>query len=157
MQPNEQQCAIHRDRAYRLYEECRVSDAIAELAASLSQDTRDADSWRLLAEIYATAGYHEPAASYIQKCLQEDYTNMDAWVILCNIYAQIGGPFLDLALEQIELAMSFSEENPHIHYIKGSVYAQKGDNERAVEAFERALELEPNHAFARHDLQALTG
>lgn len=156
MQPHEQQAQIHRDRAYRLYEECRISDAVLELQAALRQDPRDAPSWRLLAEIYAAAGYHEPAASYIQKCLRDDHGNMDAWVILANIYAQLGGPFLELALEQIDLASEVDNDNAHIHYLKGSIYAQRGDTAKAREAFERALELDPKHTLAMQDLQAVS-
>jgi len=154
--PSQKQARIHRERAVRLAEEGKVSEAIRELAEALRQDTREAGSWQLLGEIYGAAGYHEPAASYIQKCLQEDYANLPAWVALTNIYAQIGGPYLELAMEQVEAAFSFDPDNADLHYLKGSIQAQQGNVNMAKESFQKALTLKPGHPYAKHDLDALT-
>ena len=153
--PTQKQARIIRERATRLAEEGRVAEAIRELGDALRQDTREAGAWQLLGEIYGAAGYHEPAASYIQKCLQEDYSNIPAWVALTNIYAQIGGPYLELAMEQVEAAFSFDSENADLHYLKGSIQAQQGMLERAKECFQKCLELNSGHPYARHDLDAL--
>jgi tetratricopeptide (TPR) repeat protein len=146
---------LHRNRAKRLYEEGRVKDAVIELEQAISNDGRDAESWQILAEIYGAAGYIEQAASYIQKCLQENYQNIDGWVMLANLYAQLGGPYLDLALQQLDLAMSLDDNNANAHYLRGNIMAQKGNNERAIESLNKALSLQPDHPYAKHDLDAL--
>ncbi|HBM96687.1 TPA: hypothetical protein DD394_04090 [bacterium UBP9_UBA11836] len=43
-----------------------------------------------------------------------------------------------------------------IHYLRGNVMAQKGKTEEAIESLKKALELDPNNAYAKHDLEALT-
>ena len=153
--PTQKQAIIHRERAVRLADEGKIAEAIRELGEALRQDTRETGAWQLLGEIYGAAGYHEPAASYIQKCLQEDYANMGAWVALANIYAQIGGPYLELAMEQVEAAMSFDSENADLHYIKGSIHAQHNEIDRARESYQKALALKPGHPYAKHDLDTL--
>ncbi|MBI3924273.1 MAG: tetratricopeptide repeat protein [Armatimonadetes bacterium] len=154
MLPTQEQAQIHRERAYRLFNETRINEAIAELESAIRLDSRDAGAWRLLAEIYGVAGFYEPAASYIQKCLQEDHTYLEGWVMLANIYTQIGGHFLDLALEQLEQAPS--HDSADIHYLFGNIYAQKGEVDLAQQHLKKALELDPNHKFARHDLAAVS-
>ncbi len=156
MLPSEEQCVIHRERAIRLFDECRVKDALLELKESLKHDTRDAASLRLLAQIFGEAGYHEPAASYAQKAVAEDYMNVDGWLTLITIYAKIGGPYFNLALEQVDMARSVLGDQSHLSYLEGSIYAQKGQMKEAQTALQRALELEPNHPFAKHDLGAVS-
>ena len=156
MLPSEEQCIIHRERALRLFDECRVKDALLELKESLKHDMRDAPSLRLLAQIFGEAGYHEPAASYAQRAVGEDYNNLDGWLTLITLYAKIGGPYFDLALEQVEMARSVLGDHAHLSYLEGNVYAQKGQKGEAQVAFKKALELQPDHPFAKHDLSCVS-
>lgn len=159
MLPSEEQCVIHRDRAYRLFEECRVKDALLELKESLKHDGRDAPSLRLLGQIFGEAGYHEPAASYAQKAVAEDYQNLDGWMTLITLYARIGvkrPPYYDLALEQCEMARSvLGDEHAHLWYLQGNIYAQKGMKAEAADAFKKALAIDPDHGYAKNDLRAV--
>ncbi len=153
--PNERQALIHRRRAGRLLEELRIKDAVTELEQAISHNPRDGKSWQMLAEIYGAAGFYEPAASYAQKCLAEDYMNTEAWVLLANIYCQLGGPYVDLAYEQLHNVPD--QENADVQYLLGNIYAQKGEKELAEQHLKKALELNPNHRYARHDLKAVQG
>lgn len=155
MLPSEEQCIIHRDRAYRLFEECRIKDALLELKESLKHDTRDSASLRLLAQIFGEAGYHEPAVSYAQRAVAEDYNNLDGWLTLITLFARLGGPYLDLAIEQVEMARAVLGEHAHLSYLEGNVYGQKGNNKLARECMTKAIELEPGHPQASNDLKAL--
>jgi tetratricopeptide (TPR) repeat protein len=155
MLPNEEQAAIHRDRAYRLFDECRVKDALLELKESLKHDTRDAASLRLLGQIFGEAGYHEPAISYAERAVAEDYSVPESWMTLVTLYARLGGPYLDLALEQAEMALSVLGDNADIFYLQGNIYGQKGEKKVAVEYLRKATEMQPDHAHANNDLKAL--
>lgn len=157
MLPSEEQCEIHRNRAYRLFEECRVKDCLLELKESLKHDSRDSASLRLLAQIFGEAGYHEPAASYAQRAVAEDYNNVDGWLTLITLYARIGDEYWDLGLEQCEMARGvLGEDIAHIWYLQGSIYAQKSMMKEAQAAFKKALTIDPNHAFAKNDLAAVS-
>jgi len=155
--PNEQQAIIHADRAQRLVSEGRFNDAIAELASSLGQDGRNAQAWLLLGELYAMAGHLEPAVSYLQKGVREDYSNIRAWTMLANAYCQVGGVYLELALEQLEQGLAVDDTHADLHYLKGNVLGQLGDKARAIECLQKALQLQPKHPYAQRDLSALGG
>ncbi len=157
MLPSEEQCRLHRDRAYRLFDECRIKDALLELKESLKHDGRDAESLRLLAQIFGEAGYHEPAVSYAQRAVAEDYTNLDGWLTLITLYARIGGSFFDLGLEQVQMARSVLGDQAHLFYLEGNIYAQKGEKNAAQASLRKALELDPAHPHAKNDLQAVGG
>ncbi len=156
MQPHEEQAIIHRNRGKRLAAECRMVEAIEELKLAVEQDPRDGKSWQLLAQLYGAAGYHEQAVSYAQKAVREDFTSMPAWVILINLYAQIGGPYFELALEQVELAKAINDGIPDIWYLEGNVLAQKGETAAAKECFQKCLEIHPKHPYAANDLAAIS-
>jgi Flp pilus assembly protein TadD len=51
--------------------------------------------------------------------------------------------------------MSLNDQNANAHYLRGNILAQKGQSDGAVASLQKALELEPNHPFAKHDLEAL--
>lgn len=155
MLPTEQQAQIHSERAARLVDEGRFKDAVAELKLAISQDGRNAKAWLTLGELYAMAGHNEPAASYLQKAVREDFSNMRGWVMLANTYCQIGGVHLELAMEQIEMAMSIDANVADLHYLKGNALAQLGDVKTAKACFEKALELQPGHLYATSDLKAI--
>lgn len=156
MIPNEEQCQLHRDRAFRLFEECRVKDALLEIKEALKHDARDSGSLRLLAQIFGEAGYHEPAVSYAQRAVAEDYSNLDGWLTLVTLYARLGGPYLDLALEQVDMAKSVLGDHAHLYYLEGNVYGQKKMIKEALHALSKAKELDPNHPYATADLKALS-
>lgn len=149
--------AIHRDRGKRLYAEGQVRDAVVELTESYKFDPRDAETLGLLAEIYGAAGFLDPAVDFIQKSLRENFQNVPGWVMLANLYAQKGGAYLDLALEQLDLAGALDPNHTMLHYLRGNILAQKGETDKAKEFLKKALELDPTNEFARHDLEAVGG
>jgi tetratricopeptide (TPR) repeat protein len=156
MLPNEKQAEIHAERAFHLVNEGRFNDAVSELTTAVNHDGRNASSLLLLGELYAMAGHHEAAASFLQRGVREDYANMRGWTMLANTYCQIGGVYLELAMEQIEMALGINPDVDDLHYLKGNVLAQLGDPTGAEAAFKRCLELRPGHAHASRDLQSLT-
>lgn len=149
--------AIHRDRGKRHYEQGEIREAVEELTESFKFDPRDAETLALLAEIYGAAGFLDPAVDFIQKSLRENYQNVPGWIMLANLYAQKGGAYLDLALEQLDLAANFDPNHTMLHYLRGNILAQKGETEKAKEFLKKALDVDPNNEYARHDLEAVGG
>ncbi len=152
---HERMAKLHLERGKRHYELGEIKEAVAELTESYKFDPRRPLTLYLLAEIYGAAGFIDPAVDFIQKSLREDYTNINGWLMLANLYAQKGGAYLDLAIEQLNMAQGMDENNTKLHYLYGNVLAQKGENEKAIERFKKALEIDPTNVYAKHDLNAL--
>lgn len=148
---------LHRERGKRHYEQGEVTEAVAELTEAYQFDPRDAETLYLLAEIYGAAGFIDPAVDLIQKSLRENYSNLMGWIMLANLYAQKGGAYLDLAIEQLDMAANFDGNNALINYLRGNILAQKGENAQAIDYLKKALEIDPNNQYAKHDLVALGG
>ncbi|MFN8611405.1 MAG: tetratricopeptide repeat protein [Vulcanimicrobiota bacterium] len=155
MLPNEEQALIHADRAQRLVQEGRFSDAVTECIAALQHDARHAGACLLMAELQAMGGHLEPALSFASRAVREDYGNVRAWTMLANIYCQLGGVYLVLALEQIDMGLSLDPNNANLHYLKGNCHAQLGERNLARDAYKKALDQNPKHPFALYDSQAL--
>lgn len=146
---------LHRERGKRHYEQGEIREAVEQLTESFKFDPRDAETLYLLAEIYGAAGFLDPAVDFIQKSLRENYMNVPGWLMLANLYAQKGGAYLDLALEQLDLANSLDPNNSMLHYLRGNIMAQKGETEKAREYLKKALDADPDNAYAKHDLEAV--
>lgn len=155
MLPNEQQAVIHAERAARLVQEGRFADAVAECVQAINQDPRHSQALLMMAELQAMGGHLEPALSFASRAVREDYQNVRAWTMLANIYCQLGGVYLVLALDQIDMGLSLDPNNANLHYLKGSCHAQLGERNLALQAYRKCLEANPKHPFALYDSQAL--
>lgn len=152
---HERMADLYLDRGKRHFEKGEISEAVRALTESYGFDPRRAETLYLLAEIYGAAGFIDPAVDFIQKSLREDYMNVNGWIMLANLYAQKGGAYLDLALEQLNMAEGMDSSNSLIFYLRGNIEAQKGDKAKAIELLKKALEIDGNNAYAKHDLAVL--
>lgn len=147
---------IHRERGKRHYENGEIREAVEEFTEAYKFDPRDSEVLYKLAEIYGAAGFIDPAVDFAQKSLRENYMNVNSWIMLANLYAQKGGGYLDLALEQLNQTAGIDPNNTMVYYLRGNILAQKGKMEEAVAALHKSLELDPNNAYAKHDLEAIS-
>jgi Flp pilus assembly protein TadD len=155
MLPNERQALIHSERAHRMVRDGQFNDAVEELIQALTHDARHAGALLLMAELQAMGGHLEPALSFASRAVREDYSNVKGWVMLANIYCQLGGVYLVLALEQIDLGLNLDPENANLYYLKGNCHAQLGEKNLANAAYKKAIEINPKHPFALYDSKAL--
>jgi Flp pilus assembly protein TadD len=155
MLPNEEQALIHAERAKRLVQEGRFHDAVQECTSAITHDPRNAGALLMMAELQAMGGHLEPALSFASRAVREDYQNVKAWTMLANIYCQLGGAYLVLAMDQIDMGLSLDPNNANLHYLKGSCHAQLGEKNLALAALKKCLELNGKHPFALYDSQAL--
>ena len=61
------------------------------------------------------------------------------------------------AIKQFRKALSRESGLAAARYYLGECYLKLGDKEKAIEEYEAALELDPNHVSARSTLDRLTG
>jgi tetratricopeptide (TPR) repeat protein len=69
------------------------------------------------------------------------------------IHAQSG--FLREAAEDFEKAVELSPENADIHYNLGLLYTDMNSFEKALAAFEKALQLKPSDKSAKQQVEGL--
>jgi type IV pilus assembly protein PilF len=121
---------------------------------------------------FATAGLAAGLAAFIGACAsapsgnvqrppdpvivpvtkQQEATPKDRAVL----HAELGAGYyergqMDVALEELNEALKLDQGNPRIYNIFGLVYAMLGDNPKAEQNFQRALQLAPQDSEIRHN------
>lgn len=89
----------------------------------------------------------EEAASLAQRALQQNSRLALAHQVLGLVSSERGS--VHDAIAQLSQAVALRPDLVPSHNGLGRCYAMLGDTQRALEHFETALRLEPNHAFAR--------
>jgi tetratricopeptide (TPR) repeat protein len=87
-------------------------------------------------------GNLEQAEDCYNELLLEEPKNIDALNLLSTL--KLSQNKLDEALEKIERALELDGTKPRLHQTKGSVLAQKGNINQAIECFKKALHENPN-------------
>jgi TolB-like protein/AraC-like DNA-binding protein len=97
----------------------------------------------------------ERAEKMYRTALEYDSTYALAYTGLAGIYWRknyhkeyFTETFLDSVLFLSEKALSFNDQLPDVYYIRGMYYAEKGDNQHALQDFDKALNLNSNYWLA---------
>jgi tetratricopeptide (TPR) repeat protein len=94
------------------------------------------------AKKYHINGNLEQAESYYNELLIEDPNNSDVLNLLSTL--KLSQNKLDEALEKIESAIKVDDKKPILHQTKGTILAQKGKINQAIDSFKKALNENPN-------------
>jgi tetratricopeptide (TPR) repeat protein len=60
---------------------------------------------------------------------------------------------VDSAISMLKLNLEFAPEDAQSHVMLGQMYGMKGDRAAAIASFERAVELEPDNAWVKQQLE----
>ncbi len=96
----------------------------------------------LIKEAYVELGDSTSAEEILQEGFQEFPQDNTVLVELVNFYITAGNS--DEALSYLELAKEQEPDNPSFHYAEGALYEQMEEPEKAMEAYKRSLELDPD-------------
>jgi Tfp pilus assembly protein PilF/4-amino-4-deoxy-L-arabinose transferase-like glycosyltransferase len=85
-----------------------------------------------------------------------DPSAADAWIRLGAIFGGKDG-FLDYpaALDCLARAAALLPADAEVPYLIGNIHYRMGQPDLAVQSWQQALQLDPNHAQARHNLEAV--
>jgi len=114
-----------------------------------------AEAHTFLGWTYSFAGRYEDAIDECKKAIDVDPDFGNPYNDIGSYLIHLGN--LDAAIPWLEKAVIAKRYEPrhYPHCNLGRVYQAKGMLKKAAEEFERALDLEPNYAFARQALESL--
>ncbi len=98
-------------------------------------------------------GDFQAAVQPLMHCVSASPQDVEAMTLLAIALSQTGQP--DAALALLDRAATAQPGSAAIHYNHAMVLARAGKTDDARAAFGRALEIEPTHAQARRQLDAL--
>jgi tetratricopeptide (TPR) repeat protein len=111
------------------------------------------DVYSSLADIYKAEGDTALAVKTIEEGRELYPDDFNLLVSEINIFLATNEK--EKAKQDLEIAMEMDKTNPSIFFAVGTIYDQLGDVEKAVDAYEKAIELNPEYFEANYNLGAL--
>jgi predicted Zn-dependent protease len=108
---------------------------------------------------YILGGQFKRAVPILESLAEREPDNAMVWTNLGAAY--LGNPVLatteeqDKAIAAFERALECDPAAPHVAYNIGLIYRDRGDRDRAIHWFTRALQANPLDSDARHILERL--
>jgi tetratricopeptide (TPR) repeat protein len=111
------------------------------------------DVYSSLADIYKAEGDTALAVKTVEEGRKLYPGDFNLLVSEINIFLATNEK--EKAKQDLEIAMEMDKSNPSIFFAVGTIYDQLGDVEKAVDAYEKAIELNPEYFEANYNLGAL--
>ena len=109
-----------------------------------------------LAAILRERGERSRAEEQYRRAIESDPTMVLAWCSLAKLHRENGRS--SEAVRVLEQGLCGLPGSPEIHRSLGLAYRDRGDNDRALAAFTRAIEIQPTYALAHyHKARLLMG
>ncbi|MBX7186692.1 MAG: tetratricopeptide repeat protein [Vicinamibacteria bacterium] len=134
--------ALHSEMESALVEQARQMIATFEAKGGFPE-VREHLGWLGLGCVSMKAGRAEAALDFFDRAINSS-SSAEAFRWKGQALLQLGQA--DEALALFEAALDIAPNDPEIHHDRGVAFAMLGDSARAVEAFDKALAIDPHHA-----------
>ncbi|MCM2321879.1 MAG: response regulator [Oligoflexia bacterium] len=121
--------------------------ATEKLEAALKLDPEHDLALRGMGDLLSKTKGVESALPYYKKALESNPNSPNGYLRLAAAYEQIG--WLDRAIQLLQIGVRQIGFRADLHYSLGRLYNKKGYLPFAKSEFERAIEIQPDHAEAR--------
>lgn len=116
---------------------------------SENQKGNDASNYWLQGLRYKILGEYELSLENLNKAIQLDPKMVDAYIDRAEVCIKLR--LLDIALNSIEQAIIYDNNNKRIFYVRGLYYEAIEDYITALKDFNKAIELNPNDYLAFYE------
>ncbi|MHB9022790.1 MAG: tetratricopeptide repeat protein [Armatimonadota bacterium] len=128
-----------------------LNEALAAAQQAWREHPTEPDVFRVLAYIHMARGEYPPAAQAAYQAVKIDSDNPASYAILTQVYVTFN--MLQLAGETLDIALQRYPEDASLLVLAADTKFRRGKTGEAAEMAERALQQNPNDAYA----QALLG
>jgi tetratricopeptide (TPR) repeat protein len=152
---------LHRALAWRDLGE--PERAVKELETGLRAEPVVPEMLRTLGVLYLQTEKADQAIRILERAVALDPSSAEGHLQLAQAHLQQQQP--DKALRQLTLALPagrpmlsspyFQKLEADVHFVTGEAYWMKGQKEAALKAYQRAVEIDPDHREARNRLARL--
>jgi putative PEP-CTERM system TPR-repeat lipoprotein len=131
-----------------------IEDARKAFAQALSIDPRRSDAQMELAKIHMGRRELDTAITYARSAIKEDPDNIEPRLILARILT-VRPDDLPQAEAELRTLLRRYPNSPEVHTLVGRLYYERGDQTKARQSFEKALQIDPDHVEALSGLTAI--
>ncbi len=124
--------------------------AIARIQKQIEEAPDSGAHQQLLGIVYHQKGDQDAAESTFLKAVDLDPSLANSYAHLADIYVESGR--IDQAIAQTDEALGTDPDNQGLLMLAGRLHQIKGDNAKAIQAYEKLLILNPSLASAANNL-----
>jgi serine/threonine protein kinase/tetratricopeptide (TPR) repeat protein len=128
-------------------------EALEFMVGQAQRVPEDSGVFTAIADMYYWVGEYDNSRDYYERAMEMNPEDPWTYMYSVDVYIIIGD--LDKALEMIETAREVAPESSEIADMAGQHYRDLGMDQAAVEAFWRAIELDPQNGWAQVGLAEL--
>ena len=151
IQQHPHEAKIHQLYSEYLYAKKDMKGAIEQLSYSLDVNPTDADGWRNMMILNMMYDNYPEAIKASEKALEYNADNLDLYSYVAGCYHQMKEYEKAIATYEKVLALVDStdvEERSELITGMGDTYSEMDDSVKAIECYQRALELNPLNSGA---------
>jgi len=141
LKQNPNDATLWANRAHAFYERQGYDEAIQDMAAAMRLDSVNADYHHFLADIYMDYYKSRLALSTMQRAAVLHPTRIPTLLKLSEIQAIL--TFHNESLETLDKVMRVDPQNADALLMFGINYTALGDTARAIGAYQRAVQIDP--------------
>lgn len=147
------------NRGAELLEQGKANEAIGHLERAYQLDSESVPAQINLGGAYVMAGRHGEAVPLLEAARDAEPQNIMIWINLGAAY--LGNPILSTpqrqmrAISAFEQALELDPAAPNVHYNLGLIFVDRKENDLAMAAFQRAVQVNPFDRDARDWLRKL--
>ena len=148
------------NRGGSLLEQGKANEAIPHLERAYQLDSSSVPAQINLGGAYVLAGRHGEAVPLLEAARDAEPQNVMIWINLGAAY--LGNPVLATpeqqmqAISAFEAALELNPGAPNVNYNLGLIFVDRKENDLAVAAFQRAIQVNPFDRDAHAWLRRLT-
>jgi tetratricopeptide (TPR) repeat protein len=141
------------DRAITLYDLGNEKESIRALEEIIEKRKDLSQAYLYLHYIYQLKGQVEDALAILEEGFENNPKNFDIVSVYGTLLVESGN--LDKGIEILQYALEMIDFDPEVFNLLGFAHMRKGEEQKALEYFNRALELDNNHAGVYANLGSL--
>lgn len=152
---DENATAAYYSKGGLYYDEQNFEEAKNMFELAMKKGLETGDNFFMLGMSLAQMGNSRLALPYLQRSTELLENDAEAHFQYGLCLAREG--FIDEAVKSLEQAVALDTEHADALYNLGVAYGYKEDGEKALEMFNRALEVQPDHLLAGHGKKLIEG
>ncbi|MFT9596724.1 tetratricopeptide repeat protein [Mesobacillus sp.] len=152
---DENATAAYYSKGSVYYDNQNFEDARKMFELAMKKGLDNGDNFFMLGMTLVQMGSNKLALPYLQRSTELLENDAEAHFQHGLCLAREG--FIDEAINALELAISLDSQHADAIYNLGVAYGYKENGDKALEMFNRALEIQPDHLLAGHGKKLIEG
>ena len=144
---------LHYRLAEMYVQKRQLNEALLQMSWALQYDSLNPNYYIRTAEIYMLGNHAGKSKQALEQCLQKNPNHLPAKIKLAELFFYVKK--YEQAMDLLDDVLKMDEHNASVYYLKGLIFKEKGDTNRAVSSFITSTEQNQDDYFSYEELGVL--